>query len=81
MPSDEVDGELRVAYSVSRKVGGAVVRNRCRRRLRAIIAETTDNLSPGAYLVVVGPAVTGLTFAELKRRVVQTMDRASEERR
>lgn len=72
---------LRVAYSVSRKVGSAVVRNRCRRRLRAIAAEASDDLDAGAYLLVVGPEVASMTYGELKRRVVDTMRRASEARR
>ncbi len=40
-----------VAYTVSRVVGGAVERNRVRRRLRAAVAANADRLAPDhAYL-------------------------------
>src|SRR5579862_1355733 len=47
------DGPPRVAFAVGRKVGGAVVRNRVRRRLRALAR--TSALPAGAWLVGVGP--------------------------
>jgi ribonuclease P protein component len=77
-PSDEGDETVCVAYAVSRKVGGAVVRNRWRRRLRAIAAEAASELRPGNYLIGVSPDVVNLSFAELRERVVDTMRRASE---
>ena len=47
----------RVAYAVGRGVGGAVVRNRVRRRLRAATRAHADELVPGrAYLVSTAPA-------------------------
>jgi len=55
-----------VAYAVGRRVGGAVVRNRLRRRLRAIMADTVEALPPGAYLVSTGPGGAGLPFEELR---------------
>jgi ribonuclease P protein component len=44
-----------VAFAISRKVGGAVVRNRCRRRVRALLdaRATAGTLRPGAYVVQV----------------------------
>lgn len=40
-----------VAYTVSRAVGGAVERNRVRRRLRAAVASNVEHLAPDhAYL-------------------------------
>lgn len=68
---------VRVAYAVGRTTGGAVVRNRCRRRLRAIAAEIAPELPPGAYLVNVGPEAAGMHFEELRERVSQTMRSAS----
>ena len=56
----------RVAYAVGRRAGGAVARNRVRRRLRAATRAHAAELAPGrAYLVsVVGPpAPTG--YSEL----------------
>ncbi len=69
---------MRVAYSVGRRLGGAVERNRWRRRLRAIASEASAELPAGAYLVVASPGVGGLAFDELKKQVTDAMRRASE---
>ena len=66
---DPAAGGARVAYAVSRSVGGAVERNRLRRRLRAIVHDT--ELAPGAYLVAVSPAAAQLSFDELAAHVEQ----------
>lgn len=62
----------RVAYAVSRKVGGAVVRNRIRRRLRPLMDQLDHDqgLVPGGYLVGVRPDVVGIPVAELRRHLV-----------
>ena len=64
----------RVAYSVGKKVGPAVVRNQVKRRLRAIVTELarpTGTLppGPGAYLVSVGPDAASLSYAGLAKTV------------
>jgi ribonuclease P protein component len=56
----------RVAFSVGRSVGGAVTRNRVRRRLRAAVREHAPQLVPGtAYLVRAAPDAAGSTYTEL----------------
>jgi ribonuclease P protein component len=75
------DSRPRVAYAVGKKVGGAVVRNRLRRRLRAVVAEVTGSLTPGAYLVVAGPEAAGLPYEDLKAQVTTAMTAASRDRR
>lgn len=57
------DTAPRVAFAVGRKVGPAVVRNRLRRRLRALWRATEPQ--GGDYLIVAAPAAAGLTFAQL----------------
>lgn len=54
----------RFAYAISRKVGGAVERNRLRRRLRAIFAGLAP--PPGAYLVGAAPGAKDLNHEELR---------------
>jgi ribonuclease P protein component len=58
--------EAQFAYALGKKIGTAVVRNRLRRRLRAIVAEMGSHLAPGAYLVSAGPTATALKFDELR---------------
>ena len=61
-----------VGFAVGRRVGGAVQRNRLRRRLRAIATEVAANLAPGAYLIGVTPEAATLPFREL-RTIVSDM--------
>lgn len=60
-----------VAYSISRRVGTAVRRNRTRRRLREIFtaAERDRSLPYGWYLVTVLPSRVEPTHAELEEWV------------
>ena len=45
---------VRVGYTASKKVGGAVERNRARRRLRAVVAKIIpDHAKPGYDLVLI----------------------------
>lgn len=60
--------EPRVAYAIGASVGSAVVRNRVRRRLRAVVAECAkDDLAPGLYLIGAGPDAVGERFDTLRR--------------
>jgi len=81
LPLEDGGGVVSVAYAVGRHVGGAVVRNRCRRRLRVIAAEASPDLAPGAYLIGVGRGAVNLRFGELREQVIETMRRASGETR
>jgi ribonuclease P protein component len=73
----EASGPPRVAYAVGRRVGGAVARNRLRRRLRAIAADQAPALPPGAYLVAAGPEAASLPHARLHELVSGAMAEAS----
>jgi ribonuclease P protein component len=60
------DTPPRVAYGVGRGTGGAVVRNRARRRLRAAVRECETQLASGAaYLVTAGPEALTMPFGQL----------------
>jgi ribonuclease P protein component len=63
----------RVAYAIGRRAGGAVVRNRIRRRLRAIIREVGAELVPGAYLVGAGADAATLPYGELRTTVSEAL--------
>ena len=70
------DGSARVAYAIGRRVGGAVVRNRVRRRLRAIVAQLDPPPRPGDYLIGVGPAAAEASFGELRTMVCEALRKA-----
>ena len=61
--------DMRVGFTVSRKVGGAVVRNRVRRRLRAVADRVMPYraLSAHEYVVIGRKAAAGRPFAMLVR--------------
>lgn len=66
----------RVGFVVSRAVGGAVVRNRVKRRLRAICAGTVDRLPLGVDAVVrASPSAAEATYAELSHSLDGLLDR------
>ena len=55
----EAGDQLRVGFTVSRKVGGAVVRNRARRRLRAAAEEVLPtHAKRGKDYVIIGRGTT-----------------------
>jgi ribonuclease P protein component len=56
----------RCAYAIGRAVGGAVVRNRLRRRIRGVLATLDPPLPVGDYLVGATPAAACLTSAQLR---------------
>jgi ribonuclease P protein component len=65
VPSDSSSGDIRVAFAVGRSVGGAVVRNRIKRRLREALARmiTKNKVVPnGDYLIRVFPEARNRNF-------------------
>jgi len=67
----------RVAYAIGRTVGSAVVRNRLRRRLRALVHEhaRAGRLGPGWYLVGATPAAARLDGPALASMFSQLMSK------
>jgi ribonuclease P protein component len=63
----------RVAYAIGSKVGGAVVRNRLRRRLRSVVRSLGPQLRPGAYLIGAAHEAAGLSVEELRATVIQLL--------
>jgi ribonuclease P protein component len=60
------DATSMAGFAVSKAVGGAVVRNRVKRRLRAIVGDSISTLPAGTRVVVRAlPASAGATFGEL----------------
>lgn len=74
----EASGPGRVGFSVPRRVGGAVVRNRVKRRLRELIRRQWDKLPEGCELVFhIYPAILDATDAELEAQIERAFHESS----
>jgi len=68
---------MRVGFTVTKKIGGAVVRNRMKRRLRALASEIVPTKGfPGADHVMIGrPKGIERDFGLLRSELGQALDR------
>lgn len=58
-----------VAFAISKRVGGAAVRNRLRRQLRAAISEVDP--TPATYLIAVAPGADTLSYQDLRGAIAE----------
>ena len=58
---------------VRKKLGNAVVRNRLKRRLRAIIALNRKKLQQMSVVILCQPSAVQATFSELKQEFLSLM--------
>jgi ribonuclease P protein component len=69
---------FRVGFVTSKRIGGAVVRNRVRRRLRDIVRTQQGKLRRGFWLVVIArPAAAHASYSTLKDEWLRLAERAS----
>lgn len=67
-PEAEPAEAIGIGLTATRRLGGAVVRNRARRRLRAAVARTAACAAPGFdYVLIARAEAVRQRFAELER--------------
>lgn len=69
---------FQAGFVTSKRIGGAVVRNRVRRRLRDIVRTEQGRLQEGFWLVIVArPPAAHASYAALKDEWLRLAERAS----
>ncbi len=76
-PAPSAGHAARFGFTVTKKLGGAVVRNRIRRRLKAAVALVAPGLAHADhdYVLVARPAALDRLFADLKKDLERALQR------
>jgi ribonuclease P protein component len=56
-----------IAFVASKKIGNAVVRNKAKRRLRAIFLEYENKIQEGSYIFIAKEALNNRDFKGIKK--------------
>src|SRR3954454_5952877 len=68
----------RAGFVTSRRLGGAVVRNRVRRRLREIVRQHQQQITNAPWIVIIArPASASATYSALEHEWLRLAKRAS----
>ncbi|QOQ39708.1 ribonuclease P protein component [Trueperella pecoris] len=73
--TDDPEAGLKVGFTVSKKVGNAVVRNKVRRRLRHIVRNTLGEVDAQFVVVRALPQAAEASYDELNRAVLAEFTR------
>ena len=69
--------QKRIGFSVSKKVGSAVVRNLVKRRLRECIRPQLPELKTGLYVVIAHPSAAQCSYRQLLACMNMTLKKLS----
>ena len=68
--------EMKIGFSLSKKVGNAVVRNLFKRRLHEIFKELIPGMKLNKYVVVASPYIREASYQELKEDIKTTLGKS-----
>jgi ribonuclease P protein component len=68
---------FQVAFLASKSLGGAVQRNRAKRRLRAAFEQVHKDIRPGIHLLIVARiGILGASFSDIQQAMEQCLRKA-----
>ena len=72
---EEVEATLGIGFTVSKKVGNAVARNRAKRRLRAVVADVMPGQAAASrdFVLIGRKATLRRSFADLKQDLLKAL--------
>lgn len=74
----EASAEFRVGFSVSKKIGNAVIRNQVKRFLKESLRTEKDHLIVGFDVVLIARSgIEDLDFFEVRKQLIQLLRKAS----
>ncbi|MFA7070006.1 MAG: ribonuclease P protein component [Sulfurimonas sp.] len=65
----------KVGFTATKKIGNAVIRNRAKRRLRALFLEFSPQLKDATFVLVAKDHITQATYSELKSDFYKSLTR------
>ncbi|MDD2370891.1 MAG: ribonuclease P protein component [Firmicutes bacterium] len=68
--------EMKIGFSLSKKVGNAVIRNLYKRRLHEIFGEFLPVMKVNKYVVVASPSINEANYQELREDIITTLEKS-----
>ena len=76
-PRGDSDPRMRVGFTVTKKIGNSVVRNRCKRRLRALAREilATEGIAGADHVLIGRDETAARDFAAMRAELLAALER------
>ena len=69
---------FKIGYSISKKVGKAVVRNKVKRRLKECVLKLSDSIKKDYYIIISAkPTITNIAFDTLYTKTLEVFKKAN----